>query len=169
MSRCVYYFEILYFGTLCFFSSLLRDRASNNDLRGIEIRKATCRKLTGKKPTAPHRKLARFLPDAPTVRCVAASRRESRTRRSWTTCCCRRVTTSGFCPRSKVHWGPYPNHSQNQKATTPIRIQNWLPNDHPEHLEHHRHRYHHTAPHNHSSLLTPRYKSYILSLNQFVL
>lgn len=102
----------------------------------------------------PRRELARFLLNAPTVRCVAASRRASRTRRSWTTCCCRRVTTSGFCPRSKVHWGP---HLTSVKTTTPLTSYLKDP-DYPEHLEHHRHRYHHTAPHNHSSLLTPRRK-----------
>ena len=52
-----------------------------------------------------------------TIRCVAASRTASRTRRSWTTCCCRPVTTSGFYPRSKVHWGPRPTPA---KTTTPL-------------------------------------------------
>nr|XP_034193586.1 glycine receptor subunit alpha-2 isoform X3 [Osmia lignaria] len=40
--------------------------------------------------------------------------------------------------------------------------------DHPEHLVHHRHRNHDTAPHNHSSLLTPRLKG-TLTVNVSVL
>lgn len=55
-----------------------------------------------------HHELAMFLLDASTVRCVTASKRASRTRRFWTTCCIRRVMTSGFYPRFKVHWGPIP-------------------------------------------------------------
>ena len=52
-----------------------------------------------------HRKLFRFLLDIPTMHCVAASRRENRTRRFWTTYYNRLVTTSGFCRRSKVQRG----------------------------------------------------------------
>lgn len=39
--------------------------------------------------------------------------------------------------------------------------------DHPEHLVHHRHRYHHTAPHNHSSLLNPRQKGILCKIVLF--
>lgn len=42
------------------------------------------------------------------IECVAASRRGSRTRRFWTTCCLRRGTTNGFCLRFKVYCGPRP-------------------------------------------------------------
>lgn len=66
-----------------------------------------------KPPLSAHlHELVMFLLDAPTVRCVTASKRASRTRRFWTTCCCQRVMTSGFCPRSKVHWGPHPTAHQ---------------------------------------------------------
>jgi len=63
-----------------------------------------------------HCKLAKFFPDIPTMHCVAALRRENQTRRFWTICCSRPVTTNGFCRRFKVHWG---SHLKLPKAITP--------------------------------------------------
>jgi hypothetical protein len=130
--------------------------------RWIEIGKATIRRKFAQREEPSDEslmnKLTRFLPDAPTVHCVAASRKASRTRRSWTTCCCRRVTTSGFCPRSKVHCGPPVPYRSKRYYDTPDPAPDhswWSARLSSKHLEHHRHRYHYTAPHNHSSLLTP--------------
>lgn len=94
------------------------------------------------------------------MHCVAASRRENRTRRFWTTYCNRLVTTSGFCRRSKVQRGShftakvkatklsplYPNDPRSSRA----------PQTSPAYQEH---RYHFTASYYHSSLLTPRHKN----------
>nr|XP_012146841.1 PREDICTED: gamma-aminobutyric acid receptor subunit epsilon isoform X9 [Megachile rotundata] len=62
-----------------------------------------------------------------------------------------------------------PPHTR-QDDYTPDHHHHLVPNhsDHPEHLVHHRHRNHDTAPHNHSSLLTPRLKG-TLTVNVSVL
>lgn len=77
-----------------------------------------------------HHEIAMFLLDASIVRCVTVSKRANRTRKFWTTCCCRRVMTSGFCLRSKVHWGLH--STAHQGRLQPILYPMTL--DYPEHL-----------------------------------
>ncbi|XP_011304825.1 glutamate-gated chloride channel isoform X2 [Fopius arisanus] len=62
-----------------------------------------------------------------------------------------------------------PPHTREDEYVTDHLVPNDQPSsNYPEHLEHHRHQYHHTARHNHSSLLTSRQKG-TLTVNVSVL